>query len=291
LAGISTARLAQARLRQAKGDLEGALEILDSPAQALQKGSFIDTAARQIQVRLALGDVEGVSRWAATLMHVLGGGAGAPRLPLVAVEAVRTILARVALARGEIERALQLLDQVQASAEAGRRWGCLIEVYLLRALAWQKQHNAPVPPEALEDLQRALALAEPEGYVLLFLETGPAVRPLLHAVAQRDAAPEQIRAYARRLLDAFPIDADAEAASSAEPPPVAPGLKGMIEPLTPRELEVLQFLAEGLTYQEIAERLVLSLNTVRFHVKNLYGKLEAGKRAEAVDRARTLGLL
>jgi LuxR family maltose regulon positive regulatory protein len=289
LAGASTGYAIKSRLRQAKGDLEGALEEVHLLEQAFQRTgplTMLSVTARQIQIRLAMGDDDGVSRWAMPLMNMLSGDPATAGLPMLALESVQAIIVRVFLAQEEIERAMQLLDKLQATAEPGRRFGRLIEVYLLRALALQKQNRENIALEALKQFEHALDLAEPEGYILLFLEEGPTVLPLLNAVANHPAAPDRTKKYARKLLDAF-----AGGKPVASPVSEAAASEETIELLSRRELEVLRLMAEGLTYAEIAQRLVLSLNTVRFHVKGLYGKLGVGKRAAAIDRARALGLL
>ena len=127
-------------------------------------------------------------------------------------------------------------------------------------------------------LERALALAEPEGYVRLFADEGPPMDRLLHEAFSRGIAPE----YSRRLLAAFlPVGTQPLiAAKSAQP-----------EHLSERELEVLRHIAEGWTNQEIAARLYLSLNTVKVHTRNIFGKLDVNNRTQAVARAREMGIL
>jgi len=151
---------------------------------------------------------------------------------------------------------------------------------VLQALAHEAQGNIPL---ALAPLERALALAEPEGYVRIFADEGPPMARLLYEAATRGIAPD----YARRLLAAFPV---------AEPEKAGPSrtqvLKSeLVEPLSERELEILELMAEGLTNQEIASRLFLALNTVKTHSRNIYGKLNVRSRTQAVARAQALGLL
>jgi LuxR family maltose regulon positive regulatory protein len=126
-------------------------------------------------------------------------------------------------------------------------------------------------------------LAEPEEYIRVFLDEGPPMARLLYEALSREIAPN----YVRRLLAAFP---------SAEPEQREPSKSQapeteLIEPLSERELEVLQLIAEGLTNREIASRLFLSLNTVKAHTRNVYGKLDVHNRTQAVVRARALGVL
>ena len=130
---------------------------------------------------------------------------------------------------------------------------------------------------------RALALAEPEGYVRLFVDEGTPMARLLYEALSREIVPD----YVQRLLGAFPADEPVMAEASQ---PHGPDSE-LIEPLSERELEILQLIAEGLTNQEIASKLYLSLNTVKAHTRNIYGKLDVHRRTEAVARARALGVL
>jgi LuxR family maltose regulon positive regulatory protein len=132
---------------------------------------------------------------------------------------------------------------------------------------------------ALTALGHALSLAEPGGFVRVFVDEGQPMARLLYATAARGIAPQ----YTGKLLAAFP---DAEPAARPRQPKVQ-----MIEPLSERELEVLQLIAEGLSNKEIAQQLVLSLPTVKWHTSNIYGKLAVRNRTQAVAKARTLGIL
>jgi LuxR family maltose regulon positive regulatory protein len=284
LDGIFIGRMQMSRLRQAKGDLEGALEEIQLPQQASQRADDFNVATRQIQIRLAQGDVDGAWRWAAPLAAMLRGDAAA-RPPLLFLESIQAIVARVYLAQGEIEKAQGLLDSLQATAEPGQRSARLIELHLLRALAYRKQHEGSLTPHAIQSIERALELGGPEGYVLLFLEEGPALVPLLQAVANRQSAPDQVRKYALKILDAF-----GEMGEPAAPRP--PGeAADLVEALTSREMEVLELLAAGDSNQTIADKLVITVRTVKKHTGNIYGKLNVSSRTQAVARARELGLL
>jgi LuxR family transcriptional regulator, maltose regulon positive regulatory protein len=175
-----------------------------------------------------------------------------------------------------IHQAMRLLERLLEAAQAGERAGSVIEILLLQALAHQAQGDMPA---ALALLNRALTLAEPEGYVRIFVDEGEAMRNLLrHA-----AACGIVTSYTQRLLPAFdkparPVSALAEAADLAEP-------------LTAREVEVLRLIAAGMRNQEIADHLFISLPTVKRHIANAYGKLGVGHRTEAVARANDLNLL
>jgi LuxR family maltose regulon positive regulatory protein len=135
---------------------------------------------------------------------------------------------------------------------------------------------------AFTALEKALALGEPEGYVRVFVEQGAPMAALLQRAAAHGIAPD----YVSRLLVAL----DAEGAESV-PAPSPPSPPPLVEPLTPRELEVLQLLGEGRTNREIAEALVITLNGVKKHTSNIYGKLGVHSRTQAVVRAQELGIL
>lgn len=212
---------------------------------------------------------------------VTGGAPAAVRLPLLLVEDVQSILARTLLARGEVERALEVADALHATAESGGRAGRMLDVHMIRALAELQRNKGIVTSAALDAFEAALALAEPEGYVLYFGEQGPDLAPLLEAAAQDTAASRDLRRYARRLLAAFP------------PGTAAPDGQGasLAEPLTPRELKVLALIADGDSNRAIADRLVISVSAVKKHTSNIFGKLSVSSRTQAVARARQLGLL
>ena len=121
-----------------------------------------------------------------------------------------------------------------------------------------------------------MTLAEPEGYVRVFIDEGPPIASLLQAAAKQGIA----RNYVRRLLAAVNKTEDGTPAS-----------QGLIEPLSERELDVLRLLGTDLDGPEIARELIVSLNTVRTHTKNIYAKLAVTSRRAAVRRAAELGLL
>ena len=132
---------------------------------------------------------------------------------------------------------------------------------------------------------RALALARPEGYTLLFLEGGTAVQALLQAASKDTATPDSLKQYARQLLEAFP------GMSEGDMVPAPGAAAGLVEPLTPREMEVLQLVTAGDSNQVIADKLVITVRTVKKHITNILGKLGASNRTQAVARARELGLI
>lgn len=285
LDGAFIGRMQLSRLRQAQGDLAGALEEIRLSKQASQRVDESNIATRQIQIALARRDVDGAWRWAAPFVEMLGSKPATRQPPLLFWEILEAIVARVYLAQEDIQQAFQLLDRLQATAGPSKRNGRLIEAHLLRALAYQKQNRGRLTPEAIGSFEHALQLGQPEGYVLLFLEEGPEVVPLLKAVAGRSAAATRLREYARRLLKAF-AERDEQAAGW-----IAGQVAGLAEQLTPREQEVLELLAVGDSNQDIADKLVISVRTVKKHTSNIYGKLNVSNRTQAVVYARQVGLL
>jgi LuxR family transcriptional regulator, maltose regulon positive regulatory protein len=281
LDGYFSGSLLKARLRQARGDPAGALDDLQALEKAFPRSDSFTLTLRQIQVRLAMRDVDGASRLSLPLQNILesGQGFGESGPPIVIVELIQASLARVYLARGELDRALATLDRLEATSAPAGRFGNLLEALLLRALALHKQN--PGSPAAIASLTRSLELAEPEGYRLLFAEAGPDLAPLLRGVAWDPAAPDRVKIYARHLLDL-----PAEELPLARPPVEAgTSIDALIEPLTDRELDVLRLIAAGLKYAEIAAALFISVNTVRTYVKSIYTKLGVDNRSKAIALA------
>ena len=184
-------------------------------------------------------------------------------------------LARLLLARGSAPEALALLDRLLLAAEDGGRTGSLIEILVLQALALQSRRHMDA---ALVPLERALRLAEPEGYVRVFVDEGPPIASLLQAARRHGIAPK----YVRQLL-----------ASIGEPENRAPSEQGFIkvEPLSERELDVLRLLASELDGPDIARELTVSLSTMRTHTRSIFNKLGVSSRRAAVRRAEELRLL
>jgi LuxR family maltose regulon positive regulatory protein len=169
--------------------------------------------------------------------------------------------------------ALYMLNRLQASAETAGRMGRVIELLALRALALQVQGDLVA---SLSTLERALSLAEPEGYIRTFVDLGPAMLELLKKIL-----PLNRTEYARQLIAAFPDIDQAPVAQAGS----------LIEPLTEREIEMLRLIAAGLSNKEIADRLFLTEGTVKGYASTLYSKLGVRRRTEAVERARDLGIL
>ena len=181
-------------------------------------------------------------------------------------------LARVLIAEESLDQAVDLLERLARAADEGGRSGSLIEIRVVQALAHQLRGEQEA---ALESLEAALGLAEPEGFVRTFVDEGAPMATLLAAAADRGFASR----YVGRLLAAFP---------TTKRPSAVPDL---VEPLSDREQDVLRLLGTELSGPEIARELVVSLNTVRSHTKSIYTKLGVNTRRTAVRRAQELGLL
>jgi LuxR family maltose regulon positive regulatory protein len=198
-----------------------------------------------------------------------------------------TMHARVMIALSKEQRdnaylsdALKLLDELLDIAEQNG-WGIkVVEILILQALGYQFANDTSRSESALE---KALILAEPENFIRIFANEGQPMKHLLQEALNRGATPE----YIHRLLGSFSSEERLQTDESNS----LPDQSGLIEPLSDRELEVLQHISEGLTNRVIADRLYLSLNTVKVHTRNIYGKLGVNNRTQAVSRARELGLL
>jgi LuxR family maltose regulon positive regulatory protein len=178
--------------------------------------------------------------------------------------------------------ALGLLERLLQAAEAGGRTGSVLEILVVQALAHQTHGDIPA---ALAPLERALRLAEPEGYVRLFVDEGPPMGRLLLEAAARGIMP----AYTGKLLAAS--GAEQPRSAGASPLPTSPASPPLIEPLSWRELEVLRLFNTELSGPEIARELMIGLSTVRTHTKSIYSKLDVTNRRAAVKRAAELGLI
>lgn len=269
-AGVTAGVISLARVLAAAGQPGAALQAL----QELEDQPSPAAAREHARLRLAGGDLEAAGRWARRSGLSATGEADYAR------EADHLTLARVLIARGDLDGATALLARLSQAAEAGGRMGRVIEIQLLLALAGQAGGDAA---RALAALEQALSLAEPEGYVRIFVDAGEPLAQLLRQAAARGIAP----AYAGRLLAAF----QAEEKRSAAPPAPSPAPPPLLDPLTERELETLKFLATDLSVPEIAAEMVVAVSTLRTHIKRIYSKLDVHSRIEAIHRAQELKLL
>jgi LuxR family maltose regulon positive regulatory protein len=236
-------------------------------------------AAQQARLNLAAGEPEKAARWVEGMNATLASGR---QLPAAFIATLQTTLARAYLAQDKAEEALAVLEPLLPLAEAAGALLHVIEVCALKARALHALGDTSV---ALAALERSLALAEPEGYARTYLNEGPPMARLL-----REAASLGIHAeYANKLLSAF--KASGYGRMGEMPSLTPPHTQPLPEPLTPRELDVLHLISRGLSNQQIAEELVIALNTVKRHTSSIYGKLDVRSRTQAIARASELGLI
>lgn len=276
-------RQIQARMKAARGDLDAALALLDE-AERLYFRSPVPEARPIAAQRARWWMKQG--RLAEALDWVRERGLSTDDELSFLKEFEHLTLARVLIAQYVIDRdesyiqkAITLLDRLCQEAENGERTGSLIELLIQQALAHEARNDLAA---ALAPLERALALAEPEGYVRIFVEEGEPAGRLLREVASRKVDWD----YPAKLLTA--LGEKSPAALARQP---ARGAPSLVEPLSERELEILELIAQGLSNQEISRRLYVALSTVKGHNQNIFGKLGVKRRTEAVARARALGLL
>lgn len=265
---------AQAQAAVDEGDLDGALALLDEAARLYYPTPVPDLrpiGALKAQVWLAQGRLADAAAWA-----VERGLSVNDELSFLH-EFEYIILARILVAQNQNDPAVALLERLLQAAKSGERTGSVIEILVSLALAHQSQDDIPA---ALAALARALDLAEQEGYVRVFTGEGKPMQMLLAEAAAASIAP----VYVGRLRAAF---GEPEVSAPVNQPVNQP----LVEPLSDRELDVLQRLGGEMSGPEIAETLMISLNTLRTHTKNIYSKLGVNSRRAAVSQAQELGLL
>jgi ATP/maltotriose-dependent transcriptional regulator MalT len=277
-----------ARIRWAQGDQAGALDAIRQ-AQLVPLSPQVVTLHNPVPVwrarlLLANGEVDEAARWAKER------GIGATDEPSYARESEYLVLARVLLAQHKPHQLLTLLERLHAQAEAEGRTGSVVEVRALLTLGLVASGDQAA---GLSALAEALAIAAHEGYVRVFVDEGAPMGRLLarlaaaHRTGQAPPLTDVLLAYLDRLAQAFqPAGAAHGTRTSHEP------VSGLgVEPLSDRELQVLRLLAAGKSNQQIADELVVVVDTVKKHVSHILDKLEAANRTQAVARARAMGLL
>jgi len=253
-----------ARLQLAQGDVAGAAALLAEAGQSARQHNFVDrlpeVAAAQVLLLLGQGNLAAAAHLAQ--MH---------ELPISQ--------ARVHLAQGDPSAALAMLSSWREQVEARGWQDERLKVMVLQAVALRAHGEQD---QAVHLLCDALSLAEPGGFIRLFVDEG---RPMAHLLSEA-AAIGLMPDYIGKLLSVCEAEQQ-KSENNSYPPPAQP----LIEPLSQRELEVLHLMAQGLSNQEMSERLFLALSTVKGHNRNIFGKLQVQRRTEAVARARELGLL
>ncbi len=279
--------VARARLEAAVGNLELALDLLDQAERLASGGPTPDyrpIAALKARVWLRQGRAAAALEWGRERGLSIDDELSYAR-EFEHITLARAHLADPGTVRGghAVRAVIDFLERLRAAAEAGGRHGNALEILMLQALAHEMQGDRSL---ALASLAQAMALAEAEGYVRIFVDEGLPMARLLAQAAAHGLAPD----YTARLLAAFEGLTKDEgpttklASSAVRPSP-------LVEPLSGRELEILQLIAQGLSNQEIGGRLFLALDTVKGHNRRIFDKLQVQRRTEAVARARELGLL
>jgi LuxR family maltose regulon positive regulatory protein len=271
--------IAEARLKEIQGDLDGAIDLLYEAERRDIRSPLPDVrpvSALRARIWVKAGKVKKALKWSRDR------GLSSDDTLSYLREYEHITLARIIRASYEIDKdnktiqdAIELLIRLLSAAEKGGRMGSVIEILILLALAHQAQGD---PTTALIHLERALAYAKPEGYFRIFADEGPQMATLLKNAADRGIEPD----YTQKILSAIESFIQKDCSKPNQ---------SLVTSLSDRELEVLQLIAQGLTNREISERLFLAVDTVKGHNRNVFSKLGVHNRTEAVARAREIGLL
>jgi LuxR family maltose regulon positive regulatory protein len=261
------------KILSAKQDFSGVEEVIRK-IERLERSSDLpswvthQTEAWKARIWLMKGELDKVLNWEE------GRGLRLDDDLLPVREAEHIIFARILIAQGQLNDALGLLERLIKEGKKGGRILSQIETLLVKALVLKTQRNIT---DALIVFGKALSLAEPGGYIRIFLDEGPLIAELLEKIL--DAKTDVPRAYVKKLLSAFRLNKLIKTDD------------GLVEQLSERELEVLRLIAAGLSSKKITEALCISLSTVKTHLRNIYGKLNVHRRTEAIVKAKELKLL
>lgn len=265
--------LAQAYLKESEGDLHSALELLNDAQRFYVRTPIPNlrpVEAMQARIHIKQNHLNKAQAWA----HQ--SGLSLQDKPIFLNEFGYLTFARIMLAENQndqhFQTILQMLESLLKQAESQNRLRSRIDILITQALAFSAKDSA----KALATLEQALTLAEPEGYLRLFVDEGKPMAELLSRFKS-----SKLQQYANRIL----------AALTPSIHPSSFSIQPLIDPLSERELEVLHLIAQGLSNQEITQKLVVALSTVKGHNLRIFAKLQAKSRTEAVARARELGLL
>ena len=274
---ICFSNLHRVRVLFSAGELSAAEMLIQKLAQAANESDLplwttSQVAAWQTRIWLAQGKFDAAAQW--VINH---GLEPTDEFPFES-EPKYIALSRILLAQGQLSETSDLLKRLRSAAEVGGRYLRVVELCLLQALTAQSDGESSL---ALAYLTQAIEFAIGRGIIRTFVDEGPALARLLYEAVKQEIEPE----FVQRLIAAFP-------AESPEPARAAKFETGeWVEPLTDRELEILQRIAEGLTNKEIGSRLYLSANTIKAHLRNVYGKLNVNNRTQAVAKGRSLGII
>jgi LuxR family maltose regulon positive regulatory protein len=254
-------RLLLAKIHFAEGDLESAKRLLDEVGQSFSTTQFPNLFYALVETRV---------RW------LLKGGHIEEAFDLAEEHDNSRSKSRVFIAQGKYSNALEILDAENKKAEEMDLRDEVLASLILRAIT----HSAMSDQDkALSLLEEGIRMAKPGGFIRIFVDEGSQMAKLLYSLISEDKNTE----YIQKVLAAFPVEQSSKKLSEVE--------GEWIEPLSEREIEVLQLIAEGMTNQEVGSKLFLSLNTVKVHTRNIYSKLHVNNRTQAVSKAKGLGLL
>jgi LuxR family transcriptional regulator, maltose regulon positive regulatory protein len=283
-------KITLARVLQAQGKEDEAGDLMQQSLLLAQQHNITWTwvtgpvFASQERLWLAQGNLVAAAQWANESKRTPPEHDTTQPHPPYLREVEEILLARLSLTQHKYAEALEVLDRLHTEAEAAGRMEHVLEILLLKALTYQAQGDLA---HGLSAVTQVLELAKPEGYIRTFVDEGPMMAALLR---KRRAAQSQETDYLDRLLEAFKHGEEhIEPASPHDRQRKVP--QPLIVPLSEREREVLHLMAAAASNQEIARKLVIAVNTVKRHARNIFDKLDVDNRTQAVARARALGLL
>jgi len=277
-----------ARIHSAQGNTSDAIETIKKASQIVQtRGVFPEAQhaveSAQVRIWLAQGDIRSANRWASSQKEHLS----TDDLSKFEHELIYISLARVMIAHNKPHEAIDLLSRLEENTQSEGRNGRLLEIFILTTLGMQRMGNKEQADTALS---KSLALAEAEGYVRIFLDEGQPMK-LLIAQWLPSANSGPLRDYASHILSQFESEPYTGIVTTPANGSFASSGQVLIEPLSPRELEVLNLIALGKTNLEIAQQLFVARGTIKAHAASIYRKLDVTNRTEAVARSRQLGIL
>jgi len=263
-----------AHLYQSQGDHEKGKLLLQEATQLFSQisswGQNI-AAAHQAKYNLALGDIQSAKHWAEALDLDMNGD----YLPHREIEYLT--LVRVLITQKRFKEAQAVIGRIFPFTKISGKKQTELELFILQSLLYYAQGDMD---RAFEPLKNAFSIGEVEGYIRIFVDKGPQMASLLYEALKAGMSP----GYIQQLLAAFPAGESEVEDYQSDP-------SGLIEPLSEREKDVLQLVAKGLTNKVIADKLYLSIHTIKTHTRNIYGKLGVNNRTQAVNKARTLGII
>ena len=284
-----------AQAQNASGDMKGAFATIQRGKDWFTHMQVADTGAGtllglgELRLRIAMDDLSAAIQWSQDC-HWLPEDTALGYLQAMTLVRLRLAQIQRKLQEKFLQEGFEITNRLLAAAEAKEWWGHVLELSLLCALLYQARGDTG---GARCHLERALTLAEPEGYIRVFVEEGEPMRLMIddYRLEITRHGPDSARLvdYTEMLLSAF-----TSASPKSTPHPTRDeglGVALLVDPLSERELEILRLISKGLSNQEIAEILVIAVSTVKSHINHLYGKLGTQRRIQAISIARDLGLL